>query len=475
MRSAIHCIGVSTTITCAGASEFGVVRSAREGDDVAYVCHTGNEKHEAFEAETETAVRHCAEAAGVEIPPHVFHRDVEFLDAAEKLVIVGFALGTTYDLADLREKDVHGADSLAVLVLLHIECLDVARIVGEDDGTLEVLFYKIALVLALQVDAPFYWEFEFLAGSLENLNAFGVCEADEIVVQNKFEAVDELFVEVLGEELDVVAAVVESVLNAVFHKLLGKVHIIGDVVERHFRLYHPELREMAGSIGVFSAECRTEGVDRTEGGSTEFAFELTADGESRRLAEEIFGVVYFPFFVARKLFKVEGCHLEHSSGTFAVAFGDERCVEIEKSSFLEKLMYCKCKGAAHAQDCAECGGAGAEMRFLAEEFEGMPFFLQGVCLGVGAAVDLKSVGLHFARLTLTHGFDKLAGDMERRACGDSFQLFLADYRQIENYLEIAHCAAVVEGDELHILITAASTYPAHYLNLAAYEGRVEYI
>ena len=49
------------------------------------------------------------------------------------------------DFADLGEEHVHGADGLAVLVLLHVEGLDVARIVGEDDRTLEVLLHQVVL------------------------------------------------------------------------------------------------------------------------------------------------------------------------------------------------------------------------------------------------------------------------------------------------------------------------------------------
>ncbi len=82
--------------------EFCVVGGAGEGDYVADVCHAGNEKHQTLESEAESGVGHSAEAAGVEIPPHIFHRYIEFFDTGEEFVVVGFALATADDFVGLR-------------------------------------------------------------------------------------------------------------------------------------------------------------------------------------------------------------------------------------------------------------------------------------------------------------------------------------------------------------------------------------
>ena len=123
-----------------------------------------------------------------------------------------------------------------------------------------MLFDQIAFVFALEVDAPRYGELELVARLLENLDALGVGEADEVVVEHEFEARDELLVIVLGEELDVVATVVEDIADAVFYKFLGQVHVVGDVIEGHFGLNHPEFRQVALGVGVFGAEGGAEGV-----------------------------------------------------------------------------------------------------------------------------------------------------------------------------------------------------------------------
>ncbi len=143
--------------------EFRILRcwGCGEGDYVADVCHAGNEEHQTLESEAEARVGHSAEAAGVEVPPHIFHRYIEFFDTSEEFVVVGFALATADDFTDFGEEYVHGANGAAVVVLLHIEGLDILGIVGEDNGLAEVLLYQVALVLALEVDAPFNGNFEF--------------------------------------------------------------------------------------------------------------------------------------------------------------------------------------------------------------------------------------------------------------------------------------------------------------------------
>ena len=144
-------------------SEFCVVGGAGEGYYVADVCHARNEQYQALESQAETAVGYGAEAAGIEIPPHVFHGDVKLVDAGHKLVVVGLTFAAADDFADFREEYVHGADGLAVVVLLHVEGLDFLGIVGEYHGAFEVFFHQVALVFALQVGAPVYGELELAA------------------------------------------------------------------------------------------------------------------------------------------------------------------------------------------------------------------------------------------------------------------------------------------------------------------------
>ena len=137
-------------------------------------------------------MRHCAEAAGVEIPPHVLHGNVKLFDACKQLVVIGLTLRAADDFANHGEEHVHGAYGAAVFVLLHIESLDFLGIVGKYHRALEVLFDEETLMLALKVDTPLYGELELFARSLEYLDAFGVGQTDEIVVENEFKTLYKL-------------------------------------------------------------------------------------------------------------------------------------------------------------------------------------------------------------------------------------------------------------------------------------------
>ena len=80
-------------------------------------------------------------------------------------------------------------------------------------------------------------------------------------MQNKFETFDKIhliaficrflllfFLAALAEEFDVVAAVVESILNQIFQHFLGEVHVVLEVEESNFWLNHPEFCKVTRSV-----------------------------------------------------------------------------------------------------------------------------------------------------------------------------------------------------------------------------------
>ena len=106
-------------------------------------------------------------------------------------------------------------------------------------------------MLALKVRAPADRIFE--AGAVrnslfENPDTLGVRKAYKLSVGNTFKAADEFVVVSVVEELDVVHAIVKRMFHKVFDEFFGKVHIVLDVVECHFRLNHPKLCQVARSI-----------------------------------------------------------------------------------------------------------------------------------------------------------------------------------------------------------------------------------
>ena len=111
----------------------------------------------------------------------------------------------------MREEDVHTAYGLAVFVLLHVEGLDLLRVVGHDDGRIVVLLDEVTLMLAGEVGAPVAGELELLAatdGLLEDRDTLGVGDAYEWTLHDEADALDELLVVMLGEELEIVHTVI---------------------------------------------------------------------------------------------------------------------------------------------------------------------------------------------------------------------------------------------------------------------------
>ena len=132
------------------------MRSARERNYIADVCHTGHKQQQTLETKAETGVRATSVFTGIQIPPHILHRYIQFLDTGKQLIVIGFTFRTSDNLANLREQNIHGTYSLAVLVLLHIECLDFLRIVGQDYRTLEVFFHQVTFVFSEAKSTPQY-------------------------------------------------------------------------------------------------------------------------------------------------------------------------------------------------------------------------------------------------------------------------------------------------------------------------------
>ena len=69
-----------------------------------------------------------------------------------------------------------------------------------------------------------------------------------------------------------------------------------------------------------------------------FAFELAADGEVRRLAKEVLLPIDLAVVRARRLLHVQRRHAEHLAGAFAIRSRDDRRVDVEEPALLEKQM-----------------------------------------------------------------------------------------------------------------------------------------
>ena len=117
------------------------------------------------------------EAACVEVPPHILHRNLPAVNLGIQFVEICLTYRAADDLADLREEYVGALYGLSVLVDLHVERLDIPRIIGHYHRFAEVLLNQVALVLRAQIVAPVAREFELMTvldSLLQNIDTFGV-------------------------------------------------------------------------------------------------------------------------------------------------------------------------------------------------------------------------------------------------------------------------------------------------------------
>ena len=84
----------------------------------------------------------------------------------------------------------------------------------------------------------------------------------------------------------------QNVADDIFQHILSQLHVVKQVREGNFRLYHPELRGVTGRIAFFRPEGGAKGVHIAEGHTEGFHVQLTADGQVRLLAKEILTVIH---------------------------------------------------------------------------------------------------------------------------------------------------------------------------------------
>ena len=123
---------------------------------------------------------------------------------------------------------------------------------------------------------------------LESGYRVGVGDALERRVDERLDALHAVFVDAIGKELHVIAALVQQRGQDVFEKRLREVGVRGEIRERDLGFDHPELGEVAAGVAVLRAERRPECVDLRERETVGLDVELTADGQERFLPEEVF-------------------------------------------------------------------------------------------------------------------------------------------------------------------------------------------
>ena len=90
----------------------------------------------------------------IQIEAVVLFLESQLSHTGQEFVMIILPLASADDLADSRHKTVYGCHSLPVVVLLHIECLDLLRIICHKYRTFIDLFGEVPLMLCLKVASP---------------------------------------------------------------------------------------------------------------------------------------------------------------------------------------------------------------------------------------------------------------------------------------------------------------------------------
>ena len=115
--------------------------------------------------------------AQVKIEPIVLFLQAKLMHAVAQRLEVVLTLAAADDLADAGDQAVHGRDGLAVRVQLHVEGLDLLRVVGDEDRPLEHDLGQVALVLGLQVAAPMDRVLELVVVRLQRSGQWPRCRS----------------------------------------------------------------------------------------------------------------------------------------------------------------------------------------------------------------------------------------------------------------------------------------------------------
>ena len=120
-------------------------------------------------------------------------------------------------------------------------------------------------MLCLQINAPRYLVLKFVVVFLQDLNSLGVGYMAEFRTCHMFQTLDKTFVHEGIEKVHLFRRMLQNIVDDIFQHGLCQDHIVLQVCKRDFRLDHPELSRMTGSIGILCTEGRSEGIDIAEG------------------------------------------------------------------------------------------------------------------------------------------------------------------------------------------------------------------
>ena len=90
-------------------------------------------------------------------------------------------------------------------------------------------------------------------------------------------------------------------------------------------------------------------------------------------------------------------------------------------------------------------GAGTQVGDFTQEFERVSLLLQGIYVGVGAAVELDALGLNLGLLSLALRLDQRTYDADAGSGRDRLHLGLGKFREVDYNLYVFNRRTVVQA------------------------------
>ena len=321
-------------------------------------------------------------------------------------------------------------------------------------------------MLGLQIASPGYLVVELVVVLLQQLDRLGVGYTAEIAVHYVVQSFKQAGVHKLVQESHFLRCLRQHVGDDVLDHILGQFHIVRKIGKSDLGLDHPELRRVAGGVGVLGTEGRTECIDILKCHSEGFAVELTGYGQAGLLTEEILGVIHLTGFGFRHVGGIHGGNLEHLAGALTVASGDQRGVYVHEIPILEELMDGVSRQRADAENRLEQIGSGAEVGDGTQKLRGVTLLLQGIIGGRGTLHRCLD-GLHFQLLLSVGSKNDLTANDDSGAHVQFGQL-----RKVREILRVDDLEGLKEGavaddEETEILGGAVVFHPSAHGDLLA--------
>jgi len=105
-------------------------------------------------------------------------------------------------------------------------------------------------------------------------------------------AVQKAFVHKLVEEVHLLRRMLQDKTDDIFKHAFCQTHIVIQVSKGHLWFNHPELRSMAGGIGILGAEGGAEGIYVAESHGIGLGIQLSANGQVGGLAEKVLAEIH---------------------------------------------------------------------------------------------------------------------------------------------------------------------------------------